>query len=520
MSERTLYISFWLISVAKISSLMVVDDPDLWGHLLYGLEHLTTGILPRVDHFSYTAANERWINHEWLCEWLFAISWKGAGAVGLWALRLALTGATLGVVFWLVSASTTGIYAGLLVFMVSWPEIAKGFSFRPQLFSFLFFSLLLFIIHHLRKQCRTSPLLLLLLVFIMGLWANLHGGFLVGLGLLSWFFINLVVDKLCHGLKPKFYFMTLFAITLAWVATFLNPYGADLWSWLFRSLVVSRAENITEWYSLFRGGLQLTVISYCVLISIIIFLFFTTNKKRTLFEWGLLAGLCVASFFNIRLGVFLGLAAVIILPGHLESVFPLLSSQRGFHRHFVSAVMVFSVIFALGIHMLPGHRPNRIIVETSEHPVNTYRFIHENGLSGNIVVWFNWAQSTLWYLNETCRVAFDGRFRTVYPKKIEEDYFHFNNMDDQWENLINNYDTQIILMPGAWPGIEILLRRGDWVLASSSMNKGILQEQDCCSEGAVLLIRRGLFTDFEGRLEKNALNPLQRKKDVLFGAPL
>ena len=399
----------------------------------------------------------------------------------------------------------------------SLPEIIKGFAFRPQLFSFLFFSLLLFIIHHLRKQCRTSPMLLLLLIFIMGLWANLHGGFLVGLALLSWFFVTLVVDRLCNGLKPKFYYMTLFAISLSWVSTFLNPYGTGLWTWLISSLVVPRSENITEWQSLFKGGVQPTVISYCALTSIVIFLFFTTKRERSLFEWGLLSGLCVASFFNIRHGVFLSLSAVAILPKHLESFFPQLSSRRRFHRYFTSSVLAFSIIFATGIHILPGHRPNSIIVEASKHPVNTYRFMHENGLSGNVIVWFNWAQSTLWYLNETCRVAFDGRFRTVYPREIEEDYFHFNNMDEQWKNLINNYETQMILMPGTWPGIEILLKQGDWVLASSGMNEETLQGQECCSENAVLLIRRGVFIDFEDKLEKGILSPLRKKMNFLFG---
>ena len=42
-------------------------DPDLWGHVRFGLDWLHTWKLPRVDPYSFTQ-DRVWINHEWLSE--------------------------------------------------------------------------------------------------------------------------------------------------------------------------------------------------------------------------------------------------------------------------------------------------------------------------------------------------------------------------------------------------------------------------------------------------------------------
>ena len=155
--EKAFFFAFWLLTVARPASMMVVDDPDLWGHVLYGIEHLSDGALSRVDSYSYTVYGAPWINHEWLCELLFALCWKTFGSSGLWAIRLLLFGATLGIVLKLLSESVKGIWSGLLVYAFCWYEMARGFAIRPQLFTFFFFSVSLFWIYRIYLQRTWSP---------------------------------------------------------------------------------------------------------------------------------------------------------------------------------------------------------------------------------------------------------------------------------------------------------------------------------------------------------------------------
>jgi hypothetical protein len=520
VSERLFFFAFWLISVAATVSTMVVNDPDLWGKVIYGLEELASGSLLRVDTYSYTAFGAPLINHEWLSEILFALTWKTTGSIGLWALRLILVAATLGLILRLIQGTTKGIWAGLLVYTACYFEINRGFAIRPQLFTYLFFALLLFLVHRMYVQRSWSPWWVLSLGPMMGLWANLHGGFLAGLGLLSWLTICILTEWLQGRTTHRGLLLPVFGLALSYAATLVNPYGVGLWKWLVRSLLESRADKITEWGPVHGVDPQWAVIGFYVAVALMAFLLITLRTKRNMFEWGLLLTLCVLAWISNRHGVLFCTVAAVFLPRHIESLFPKIAGPRGFHKSFIVAVVAFCSIYAVGVHFFPGRRPTAMLVETRAQPYNAIKFIHDNGLRGNILVFFNWAQSAIYYLHETCKVAFDGRFRAVYPKKVEEDYFHFNRLDHQWANLIDCYNTQMVLMPGNWPGIELLTRRDDWLLVYRSTVPETVSNSARQGENAVLLIRRGAFPDFEARLEGGDLETPEARPVIRFGEPL
>ena len=57
-------------------------DPDLWGHLRFGLDMLSQHTLPSVDVYSFTQ-DVPWINHEWLSELIMGVAYRIGGS--LWA---------------------------------------------------------------------------------------------------------------------------------------------------------------------------------------------------------------------------------------------------------------------------------------------------------------------------------------------------------------------------------------------------------------------------------------------------
>src|SRR5207244_1580189 len=78
---------------------VTITDPDLWGHLRFGLDMLRDGTIARSDPYSYVTAGQRWINHEWLTELLFALAWTAGASAGLVALKLAVAGITCGLLY-------------------------------------------------------------------------------------------------------------------------------------------------------------------------------------------------------------------------------------------------------------------------------------------------------------------------------------------------------------------------------------------------------------------------------------
>jgi hypothetical protein len=63
-------------------------DPDLWGHVRFGQDILSSGI-PVADSYSYLNGNDPWINHELLAEVLFGAAFNFLGVSGLVAVKTA-----------------------------------------------------------------------------------------------------------------------------------------------------------------------------------------------------------------------------------------------------------------------------------------------------------------------------------------------------------------------------------------------------------------------------------------------
>src|SRR6185436_4926423 len=78
----------WIIVATILAPAFVMTqaDPDLWGHVRFGLDILRDRALPAVDPYSFTQ-DVPWMNHEWLSELLMAAVYRAGGATGLAILK-------------------------------------------------------------------------------------------------------------------------------------------------------------------------------------------------------------------------------------------------------------------------------------------------------------------------------------------------------------------------------------------------------------------------------------------------
>src|SRR5262245_1484463 len=86
-------------------------DEDLWNHLHFGDVVLRAHRVPLVDHWSYSATGAPFFDHQWGADVVLALLFHGAGAAGLFALKLGLAA----VILWAVmdAARTLAASAGL-----------------------------------------------------------------------------------------------------------------------------------------------------------------------------------------------------------------------------------------------------------------------------------------------------------------------------------------------------------------------------------------------------------------------
>ena len=212
-------------------------DPDLWGHVRFGHDIVAAGSLHRSDPYSFTS-DRPWINHEWLAEVLMSLAYGVGEARGLVALKTVI----VGLVLWCILASLRGrdwqpTNHDLLIVVALVGMFSRYHPVRPQLFSLLLFALLLLA---LQKAERGNRRWLLGIPLIFAVWANLHGGFLVGLGILAIWLVADVVRQ--PQSRPK----TIALGAAAVIATLVTPHGIDLWRFLAETVGPSRPA-IKDW---------------------------------------------------------------------------------------------------------------------------------------------------------------------------------------------------------------------------------------------------------------------------------
>jgi hypothetical protein len=198
-----------------------VSDSDFFWHLAVGRDIAAHGV-PRVDVYSWTVAGRAVLPDQWLGELLL----YGAYAIGSWtgtiALRALTVGAVIGIVVWTALAERPR--RPFIAVLASLPAIGISrfvWTDRPELFGLLCFAILIAL---LRAARRGSLVAFALCVPLVLLWANLHGSYALGLGLVLVVALErALVDPSRRG---PYAAVAVGAI----LATFVTPAGLATWT--------------------------------------------------------------------------------------------------------------------------------------------------------------------------------------------------------------------------------------------------------------------------------------------------
>ena len=159
------------------------SDPDLWWHLRTGQLIVETGAVPKADPFSYSQLGQTWISHEWLADLAIFGIYRVLHTTGLIVLFAAI--AALGFLFLYLRCDGKPRVAAACVVLGAF-ACSPVLGARPQMFSFLLASFLLWLID--RSSDYPKRLLWIPLIFLV--WVNLHAGFALGLAILLVFAID------------------------------------------------------------------------------------------------------------------------------------------------------------------------------------------------------------------------------------------------------------------------------------------------------------------------------------------
>ena len=166
-------------------------DPDMWWHLASGrwmIEH-QDGL--RVDVFSSTATGEPYALGQWLGEVVLYQAYAFAGWTGVAVLRASLVALAAFAVTRLAlrhASAWVAIPLATAAIVLSTPT----WTDRPQLFTLALFPVVLELCLAARAGSRTA---LIAAVGVVAFWANAHGGFALGVGVLWIFAFEAVLER-------------------------------------------------------------------------------------------------------------------------------------------------------------------------------------------------------------------------------------------------------------------------------------------------------------------------------------
>jgi hypothetical protein len=428
---RSLRISPRILLLAAVATAFVAglvintpSDPDLWGHVAFGRDIVHQGQVPRIDRYSFTSDRE-WLNHEWLAEVAMYSAYAAAGNAGLIALKLLLVLSTVGLIItslyrYPLSFEARAFLATLGVLGIK-PFTAQV---RPQLFSIVLFTALLFVLTNADRGRRRA---LLAIPIVMLVWANAHGGWIVGFGVLAVWTAATVVDAR-HSWSLR---ASLAAVTaVAALATLVTPYGVEMWTFLYATVGIVRAD-IQDWQPITAVPLGIVSTWILVVISCLVLVV----RARRAIEWRtlvILTMLAWSSFRVSRLSPFLALAAVMLLAAPLAAVTrqreredPVRSAPPDSTTAIVtvSAAAICAMVVS-GVAIARNVRCISIDPAGAPEP-EAAAFIQLNQLRGRMVTWFDWGQYAIWHLSPQILVSMDGRRDSVYSDARMAEHFRW-----------------------------------------------------------------------------------------------
>lgn len=475
-------------------------DYDFWWHIATGRHIVETGFLPEKDLFSYTTAlaeNKNlfpvWENfilkQYWLSQVIFYLIYDYAGAKGIIILRTALLIATIILVFWKFKKYSVSFPLSFLFLFVLFLALSRYTGERPVLFTILFTALTFFILDDFRDKKDKR---IFLLIPLMLLWANMHGGFIIGIIVIFVFMLGegvKIILKRGDYTKNEvylFYIATILAIGISYI----NPAGWDAFDIAMNisSKYKPLHMNIQEYESPFSVFYQHKVYpvqyDYLALVLLFFLIVILRNKKIDLTHVILLSGTFIASISAIRFIGYYMIIGTMIIGKETDILIGNLLKRRFSEKTYTRILdgltvpaLLSIILYAAGTHESGKFRFN--IAEDYSVPEAAVSFIGKNKLSGNMfneyayggyITWrlYPWQKTFIdtRSLNMTVRIEYTWIMQaTEYAEEVNPS----KSNTPLWERLLNHYKINFIFIPmldqyaQIQPVIFKLVESDEWV---------------------------------------------------------
>ena len=458
-----------LIGVITTGSRMLNIDSDLGRHLAMGGYILSSWRVPTTDILSFTRFGASRPPYEWLAQVLLAASYRAINLDGVVLLAAAIIAAAFSV----VQADAVRRSGGplLSLFIALWAALASSLHWlpRPHVFTFLFLALWLYRLESLRRGVRNS---IWLFPALMLMWANTHGGFIFGFLALGCYLAGWFVDAM-RGATNRSLGARMLAITgMCLIASVITP---DLWhNW---DAVLNNRSSYVLSQTIETMPLRLATANvwpFLGMLAAAVALVAVRRFRVPPAHLILLAVLAAASFVMVRNIPLFCIAAVPLLAdwaapflrlvpiwARLEERFA--SIEATTRPHIWTTIAMILAITCLAVRFSFTRAP-LFQFRQDIFPVQAADWARTHRPQGAMFNDFNWGGYLLYRLWPQQRVFIDSQ-SDFYGEQLTREAASIANGDPGWEELLDRYDVQWLLLPGNAGLVRVALSDPRWSVA-------------------------------------------------------
>jgi hypothetical protein len=419
-------------------------DPDFGWHLQMGKIILKSGI-PKNDPFSYTMSSFPFIDHEWLSNIFLFLTNKYLGKLFLSIFFSTILFLTL----YLRLPKRTSLNSKLITCFLILNTILFIFGIRLQVISWLLLAIILNFFNqktsiYLKKGIWFLP-------FLMLIWVNLHGSFIMGLGLIFIKTIFIFFEKKTNKIKNFLIFLFSFLSTLT------NPYFLRVYKEIYDQASDSFLKKyIAEWTHIGNFSNLNLVIVFAFVFIIFIFNYKFAKQKIKIFDFILLGVFSYLSVNSIR---HIPLFFIFIIP-YVATFFTEINyliqknpkNKQKLKKIGIPLLLILIVINSFSLFNLVKYTQK--MTEETFYPKNAVQFLKNNpDILENSRIFSNhgWGGYLIYNLPKK-KVFLDGRMNSWrnHNAQDEDDYIFYKYIqimkgEEKLQPYLNKYNVNLIL---------------------------------------------------------------------------
>ena len=430
-----------------------LHDPDIWWHLADARILTTTHRFIQVEPYSFTVAGERWMDPEWLSEMPIWLGYRSLGLRGICLVTVIGLYANLLLVYWRSCGKTRHAGAAFWTAVLGSILMTVNSSPRTIIFAYLAMSAEMAI---LEAAERGKTHLLWLLPPVFCVWINLHGSWLIGMGLLVMYilcgafsFKKGVFEQEGYSSRDRGRLLMVFTASMA--ALLVNPYGWRLIGSPFDMMVNQKLNigNVQDWYPLAVNSILgmaavlvigLTIVANCI-----------CGRKWKVYELAFLLFAWFAAFDHVRFTFLASVVAIPMLAGDVARSFfdkPNEKTIPAMNALFAAGAVCAMVIFFPSEATLQEDLAAEFPLQTIASIQPSWRTYNQDILGG--MMDFNYRSPMV-----------DTRWDTFEYHGVLKDFLDIMRIQEPLK-LLDKNRIDHVLIPENWPLAYLLERTPGW----------------------------------------------------------